>query len=546
MDSKTFCRLIPMGLLLTAGLTAGACGGGPTYDVVIHGGRVMDPLTRTDVVANLGIRDGKIAAIVPVETRLAGDTVIDATGLVVAPGFINVHGHEGLLSKTMEVSVRDGVTTIIGGNCGFSETPPEGEFMGADEYFSKVTADGAHNNFATLTGHNSLRTAAGVPDPYTGATAEQVDRMLSLLERDLASGSLGVSYGPFYNPGAAYEEMLATAKMASEHHGAASIHVRHGSPIRPSPEEEPLNIQAFREGIRLARESGVPMIMSHNGGPNFGAVNAGMALQIMNTAMDEGLRLISDVHPYDAFNTSAAAPVFQDGPPIAEQLALLDRSISDITVQNTVVVDGEVFMESLEPFGSIEQFIFVRDRVRAGDLPDPGLIGHFYPEHMIKTWMQAPFVMMESDGAVEVDPETGKFTAHPRIAGTYSKFLGYWVREQGVCDLMTALAKSSTMAAVFLGLDGKGRVQVGADADLVLFDPETVIDTATYRAEGSLNPPEGIPHVIVNGVPVVRDSQLTGDKPGRVIRRTDPVPGEMINLGILPGSGVESLAGADG
>jgi N-acyl-D-amino-acid deacylase len=472
--------------------------------------------------------------------------VIDARGLVVAPGFINVHGHEGLLPKTMEVSVRDGVTTIIGGNCGFSSTPMGGEFMGADDYFAKVVADGAHSNFATLTGHNSLRATVGVPDPYTGATADQVEAMLVLLEKDLAAGSLGVSYGPFYNPGTTYEEMLATATMAAENDGGASIHVRHGSPIRPSPDQEPLNIQAFREGIRIARESGVPMIMSHNGGPNFGAVNSGMALQIMNTAMGEGLRLISDVHPYDAFNTSAAAPVFQDSEPIAEQLALLDRSISDITVQNTVVVDGEVFMESLEPFESIEQFIFVRDRVRAGDLPDPGLIGHFYPDHMIKTWMQAPFVMMESDGAVEVDPETGKFTAHPRIAGTYSKFLGHWVREQGVCDLMTALAKSSTMAAVFLGLDGKGRVQVGADADLVVFDPGSIIDTATYRGDESLNPPVGIPHVIVNGVPVVRDGELTGETPGSIIRRERSVPGELIDLGILPGYGVAALAGAGG
>lgn len=543
MRSIWFSSLIPICLVVTLCLTNAACSGGPTYDVVIHGGRVMDPLTRTDVFATVGIKDGIIAAIVPAEQRLDGVEAIDAAGLVIAPGFINVHGHEGLLPKTMEVSVRDGVTTIIGGNCGYSTTPPDGDFMGAEDYFAKVLEDGAHSNFATLTGHNSLRSVVGVPDPYTAATDDQVAEMLSLLEKDMAAGSLGTSYGPFYNPGATYDEMLATAKMAAKHDGGASIHVRHGSPIRPSPDQEPLNIQAFREGIRIARESGVPMIMSHNGGPNFGAVNAGMAIQIMNTAMGEGLRLISDVHPYDAFNTSAAAPVFQDGPSISEQLALLDRSISDIKVQNTVVIDGEVFMESLERFESIEQFVLVRDKVRAGDLPDPGLIGHFYPDHMIKTWMQAPFVMMESDGAVEIDPETGKLTAHPRIAGTYSKFLGYWVREEGVCDLMTALAKSSTMAAVFLGLDGKGRVQVGADADLVVFDPDTVIDTATYAADESLDPPEGIPHVLVNGVAVVRDGELTGEKPGEIIRRARAVPGEMIDLGALPGMGVESLAG---
>jgi N-acyl-D-amino-acid deacylase len=181
-------RLVLTGLLLTLAVTAVACGGGPACDVVILGGRVMDPLTRTDVVANVGIDGGTIAAIVPAGTALVGDTVVDAQGLVVAPGFINVHGHEGLLSKTMEVSVRDGVTTIFGGNCGSSTTILGGEFVGAEQYFVDVEQEGAHSNFATLTGHNSLRAAVGL-DPYTPATARLVDRMLSLLEKDLVSGS---------------------------------------------------------------------------------------------------------------------------------------------------------------------------------------------------------------------------------------------------------------------------------------------------------------------------------------------------------------------
>jgi N-acyl-D-aspartate/D-glutamate deacylase len=155
--------------------------------------------------------------------------------------------------------------------------------------------------------------------------------------------------------------------------------------------------------------------------------------------------------------------------------------------------------------------------------------------------MQAPFVMLENDCAIEMDPETGEYTAHPRCAGSYSNFLGYWVRQRGVCDLMTALSKTSTMAAGWLGLDKKGRIQVGCDADLVLFDPETIIDTATYSPEGCMNPPRGLPHVIVNGVLVVRDGEITTQKPGRVIRRTWPVPGELTNHGIFPGKGIEAL-----
>jgi len=538
-------RTTLIGIVSILLLTATAWGDGPTYDVVIRGGRVMDPLTRTDVFADVGVKDGRIAAISPAGSRLAGDVVIDATGLVVSPGFINVHGHEGVITETMEVSVRDGVTTIIGGNCGSSTTTPDERFLGVAGYLARLEQEGASTNFATLTGHNSLRKAAGL-DPYTAATAENVVEMLSLLERDLAAGSFGVSYGPFYNPGTTFEEMLATATMAAEHGGGASIHVRHGSPIRPSPDQEPLNIQAFREGIRLARESGVPMIMSHNGGPNFGTVNSGMALQIMYTEMDEGLDLISDVHPYDAFNTSLAAPAFPGTQPIEEQLALYGRRISDVVVQNTVLIDGKVFMEALEPFSSIEQYVFLRDKLIAGEIPDPGIIGHFYPDHMIRTWMSAPFVMVENDGAVDVDRVTGEYTAHPRIAGTYSKFLGYWVRQRGVCDLMTALAKTSTMAALWLGLDGKGRVQVGADADLVVFDPAIIIDRATYRPGEALIPPDGIPHVLVNGVLVVRGGELTGARPGRVIRRTHPVPATTISLGVLPGSGIGDLTGGEG
>jgi hypothetical protein len=266
-----------------------------------------------------------------------------------------------------------------------------------------------------------------------------------------------------------------------------------------------------------------------------------MALQHMITAMEEGLRLISDVHPYSAFNTLLAAPVFREDVPIEDQLVVFGRSISDIQVMNTVLDGDEVLMEALEPFSSVEQFVSLRDRVRAGEIEDPLIIGHFYPNHMIRTWMESPHVMIESDGLVEVDEATGRRTAHPRIAGSFSKFLGYWVREQGVCDLMTGLAKTSTMAAIFLGLDRKGRIGVGADADLVLFDPKTVIDRAGYAEGEQVIPPDGIPHVIVNGTLVVKDGELTGERPGSVLRRTKPMPGEHIHHGVLPGTGIEDL-----
>ncbi|MFC2166172.1 hypothetical protein ACFLT2_14385 [Acidobacteriota bacterium] len=525
--------------LLVCVLALNFCSQGESYDIVILNGRVMDPYTRTDVFANVGLKDGEIATIVPAGQTLSGEIVIDATDLVVAPGFINIHGHEGVIDKTMEVSARDGVTTIIGGNCG-GACMTEDAIMSVDKYFDMLDKAGMYSNFATFAGHSSLRILAGVPDVHTPATKDQLGKILSLLEEDIKAGALGVSFGPFYVPGTTYDEMMASAEKCADLGGGGSIHVRYGTPFRPKPTDEPLNIQAIREGIQLGRESGVPMIISHNGGASFGPVQSGMALQIMYTAMEDGVKLISDVHPYDAFNTSLSAPVFTP-PAFAEQLPEMGAQISDIKVQNSVAIDDKVVMKSLEPFSSIDQFNSIRNKVLAQEIPDPGIIGHFYPSHMTLTWMQAPFVMIENDGAVDKDRKTGKLTAHPRIAGSYSKFLGFWVREKGVCDLMTGLSKSSTMAAVWLGLENKGRVNVGADADLVLFNPKTVIDKSTYKPDGALTPPEGIPHVIVNGVLVVHNGELTGNKPGQTIRRTWNLPGRLVNHGILPGTEIADL-----
>ncbi len=516
------------------------CSEKTTYDIVIFNGRIMDPFTRTDVMANMGIQEGKIAVIVPVDQMLSGDSVIDASGLVVAPGFINIHGHEGIIDKTMEVSVRDGVTTIIGGNCGGGSVTEEGEVVNLAEYFDQLEQKGMYSNYATFAGQQSLRRAVGLPDLHTKATSAQIEKIVKLLEEDLKAGSLGISFGPFYNRDMTYEEMLASAKKSADYGGGSSIHVRYAAPVRPNPSDEPLNIQAIREGIQLGKDADLPLIISHNGGPNLGQVNAGMALQVIYAAMEEGAKLISDVHPYDAFATLISAPVWEVFP-LDMQLDWVGVTISDISIGSTITLDGKTFMEALEPFSSIDQFYYVRGKVVAGEIPEPGIIGHFYPGHMTLTWMQAPFVMIENDGFVDRDPKTGQFIAHPRIAGSFAKFLGYWVREKGVCDLMTGLSKASTMAAVWLGLDNKGRINVGADADIVIFDPLTIIDKATYEPEGCLNPPEGLPHVIVNGVLVVKDGELTGQKTGETIRRTWKVPGILVNHGILPGNRIQDL-----
>jgi N-acyl-D-amino-acid deacylase len=339
----------------------------------------------------------------------------------------------------------------------------------------------------------------------------------------MEAGAVGITYGPFYAPGSSYEEMLALAKEVSRLDGCAASHIR-TPPRRPMADMESLN-----EALNTAREADLPFIISHMGAPHVGRKSTGTAMEFILEAREEGLQVATDCHPFDAYQTGLAAATFET-----------PRSdYSDIEVATTVVINGEVVMKAGEPFSSPEQFHSIRDRVKSGEIPDPSVIGRLYPLHKTFMWLSAPITMVENDGAIRIDPATGKYSGHPRSAGSFARFLGYWVRERGVCDLMTALSKTSTMAAFWLGLEQKGRVQVGYDADLTLFNVDEIIDRATYTEPGQ--PSKGIPYVIVNGVLAVEDGELTGKQAGQVIRRTWKIPGALPPLGRLPRHGIDSL-----
>jgi len=493
----------------------------------------MDPLTRVDARANVGIKDGKITAIVPAETELTGKKVIDATGLVVAPGFINIHGHGSGNGPGGEFHVRDGITTEVTGNCGASgglagrvdrdtEAGEQPTFP-LSGWFETLEQQGLITNLASYIGHRTLREAAGVTDPFAQASDVDAAKMVSMIAGEMEAGGLGISYGPFYAPGSSYEEMLALAKEVSRFNGCAASHIR-TPPRRPMADMESLN-----EALNTAREADLPFIISHMGAPHVGRKSTGTALEFILEAREEGLRIATDCHPFDAYQTGLAAATFETP----------RNDYSDIEVATSVVIDGKLVMKAGESFGSPEQFHSIRDRVKSGEIPDPSVIGRIYPPHKTFLWLSAPITMVENDGAIRIDPATGKYSGHPRSAGSFARFLGYWVRERGVCDLMTALSKTSTMAAFWLGLEQKGRVQVGYDADLTLFDADQIINRSTYAEPGQ--PSQGIPHVIVNGVPAVENGELTGKQSGKVIRRTWKIPGVLPRPGRLPNQGIEYL-----
>jgi len=500
--------------------------GAVEYDIAVNNGRVIDPLTGFDGSANVGIKDGIITAVVSGDQQLSGRREIDAAGLVVAPGFINIHSHiSDLGDGGPPLYIQDGITTEVTGNCGILRD------VTFSKYVRRAEQEGLYANVAVLIGHNSMREAVGVPNYRTPATPAQLEKMVEMLRQSMQDGAIGVSFGPFYGPGATYPEMLALAKVAAEYGGCAASHVRDA--YTPGGA-----VKAVNEAISTARDANIPYIISHTGGgPTVVPRSSGPVLEAIYEGMDEGLRLGIDWYGYDAFLTELGAAIFDYPPEMLMQL--MESEVSDLEVPSPVIIDGQVYMKAGERFSSIDQFLYVRKKVKDKEIPDPMLVGHLYKPAKQKFWMSNPYLMIENDCTMTIDKTTGKYAGHPKDSGAFAHFLGYWVREQGVCDLRTALARTSSMAAYWLGLDKKGRVRVGCDADLVLFDPATVIDKSTYIEPGQAS--YGIPYVIVNGVLAVDKGKLTGAKAGKIIKRTWNVPGLYPNLSGLPPMSVSAL-----
>jgi len=476
------------------------------FDIVISNGKVMDPETQTEVLANVGIRSGRICAIVSPDEELTGKESINVAGLVVAPGFIDMHAHEGLIQKTMEAHVLDGVTTMIGGNCGGHPYP-------LAEYFNKLEQKGGLINYASLLGHNTLRHLAGIKDRNAAATPKQIEAMIELVEKEMMAGALGVSYGIAYSPGSTYEEILSLARVAAKYGGMTSAHARSGE-IGQS------GIESFREMIQLAKDSGIPLEFSHIGSTLAKSNNMDKFLDELAQARAEGVRISADIYSYLATGGSIGSAIADPG--------FFERhghQPQDVEVVGQVKIDGKVFMEPGSRFKDEDQFYFVREKILSGEIPEPGMIAHIMQPEKVKLGMRSPYVMCGSDGTVGLDRVTQKYRGHPRVAGNFARFLGYWTREESTVDLMTALYKTSTQAALFLGLLNKGRIVVGADADIVIFDPDTIIDKSSFGKD-FMAPSEGIEYVIVSGKLTVSGGQLVPDVlAGKVIRRTWRIPG---------------------
>jgi N-acyl-D-aspartate/D-glutamate deacylase len=448
-----------------------ACGGGSDV-VVLRGGRVIDPESGLDAVRNVVIRDGTIEAVT--DEAIEGDRIIDATGLVVAPGFIDLHEHAHS-EDAYALMVQDGVTSAFELELGTGDV--------AAWYAER--AGGQIVNYGVSIGHIRVRMIVmgdegdlfpSGPGGDTAASAEQIAEMERLIREGLSQGAVAAGFGTAYTPAATMDEIETMFRLAAAENASAHVHVGGG-------------LQGLRETIETAKRAGVALHVVHAN--SSGGEQTVAFLEIIEEALDAGQDVTTEAYPYAAGMTSIESALFDDWE------AWDDSAFASFQWVET----GERLTR--KTFGSY--------RERGGEV-----IIHDRTEEMTLAAIATPLTMIASDGFFV----NGR--GHPRTSGTYAKVLGHYVREQGAVDLMDALRRMTIEPAKRLearvpAMRAKGRVQVGADADLTVFDPETVIDRSTYL--DATIPSEGIEYVFVNGVLVVDQGALVpGVRPGRAVR----------------------------
>jgi N-acyl-D-aspartate/D-glutamate deacylase len=481
-----FCVLV---LVATVALPVSAQS---RYDLVIQGGRVMDPETGLDAVRNVGIQAGRIAKISA--DPLAGIRVVEAKGLVVAPGFVDLHSH-GQDDENYRLKAQDGVTTALELEIGVSDITG----------FGRERQGRALINFGASASHSGARVAslgggplpAGAIVPPAGpstdnpATPEQVERIKAQLREGLAGGALGIGMGLQYTPGATRLEVIDVFRVAAEARVPIYVHVRSFGRLEPGS-----SVEAVSEVIGASAVTGASLHIVHIN--SSGLKDAPECLRLVEGARARGLDVTTEGYPYGAGMTGITSALFNPG--WREKLGV---AYSDLQM----VESGERL--------TAESF----DRYHKG--PEQRLvIIHTNPPELVDAVMLHPLTMVASDGFV------AKGKGHPRSAGTYSKMLARYVRQQGSLSLMDAIRKSSLMPAHRLESASaearrKGRLQEGADADVVVFDPLRVEDRASY--EKPAEPSVGFKAVLVGGTPVVEDGKIVaGVFPGKALVRRAP------------------------
>jgi len=525
------------------------------YDLVIRGADLIDGTGAQPRQADLAVAGDRIAEIGLID-RSRGRRVIEATGLSLAPGFVDIHSHSDyhlLLQPTADSAVRQGVTLEIGGNCGYAAAPIWGPWLeeravtyrdlygldhkwqGVADYLDRLEASGISENFGLLMGHNTLRGSAMGGANRSPSPAE-LEAMVTGARRGMAEGALGLSTGLVYTPAcfSKPDELVAIAAEVQKGGGILTCHMR--------SEGDGL-LEAIEEIIGVASLAAIPLQISHlktSGERNWPKL--ANALRLIEEARSRGLDVSCDRYPYTASNTGLQAVLptwaleggqqerverLRDAAArarIAQELTTLYPSdywsrlmISEVTREEHRAYEGLRVAEA-STLAAKPPIDFVLDLLIAEGMQVDAIFFTMSEDNLNKI-LAKPYVMIGSDsGCRGHEGPLSRGRPHPRTFGTFPRVLGHYVRERRLLDLQTAVQKMTWDPCRKLGLMDRGRLQPGCVADLVLFDPATVSDRATYEAP--IQYPAGIHHVFVNGVAVVEAGEHTGARPGRAVRKT--------------------------
>jgi len=471
--------------LLVAGgsaLAATSFGLGPIlhaeYDVVIANGRVIDPEKRLDGIRFVGIRGGQIATVS--KSPIKGRKTIDATGLVVAPGFIDPISH-GQDLENDQVQVFDGVTTKL---------QLEGGVRDQDAWHKQQKGNRICN-FGAGVGHPTIRREVMGNDhdaELSASTPEQVAKMAAIIDEQLKKGAMAVGFGFEYVPGSTRLEALEMFKIAAKHQASCHVHMRYGTYL-----EEQSVFTAIEEVVALSLMTGAPLHIVHV--PSMALGNTAKALEMINMAQKAMLGrdayLSCDFYPYTAFGTGIGSEVFAEG---WQQRFGIDYK--DLEYAKT---HERLTAETFEKYRK-----------------DGGMvIAHAIPESAVQVAVKNPWVMVGSDGGLS------KGVGHPRSSGSFARVVGHYSRDLKLISLPEAIEKMTLQAANRMqhkapAFRKKGRIQSGCDADIVVFDPKTIIDRATFDEPALTS--LGMHHVFINGIQAISNGILTEAKPGKGIQ----------------------------
>jgi N-acyl-D-amino-acid deacylase len=524
-SSLSFCLLF---LLAACSGRTGKSSKAVTYDVLIRNARVADGTGNPWYYADVAVKDGFIAKVEP-GIEAGARQVIDAKGLLLSPGFIDVHAHaENVYENSSERFVRMGVTTLITGNCGSSITE-------VDDFLNQIQTKPIALNIATLIGHNSVRRKI-MEEVDRSPTPDELSQMEALVEKAMKDGAVGLSTGLIYVPGtyAKTDEIIALAKAASRHKGVYASHIRdEGNEVK----------EAIAEAIHIGEQANMPVEISHfkiSSKKIWGSSD--QTIQMVDDARRKGLQVTVDQYAYTASSTKLSSNLMPSWvlaggferaksrimqPDTLKKIiagmkeAMADRAHTDFSyavVANykaDTSYNGKSILELsqlVKQDTSVDaQINLILDMYMAGDAQ---MVYHSMDEPDVERIMQEPFTMFASDAG---PGNYGVGVPHPRGYGNNARVLGRYVREKKILGLEDAIRKMTSLPAQTFGLKNRGLIKEGYVADILLLDENMVADQATFEQPHQYA--RGFEYVLVNGQLVINQGQFTGALPGKAVRK---------------------------